>query len=106
MSAPEPGSNSDVLRAAELAALRAHLSRHAPLAEVLEQSHGLRAVHWPLPQGSAPKVSIIIPTMGRLALITPCIESNMSLCAAEAAAAGAPHPAAAAAHSPQCTLHP
>ena len=78
-SAPEPGSNSDVLRAAELAALRAHLSRHAPLAEVLEQSHGLRAVHWPLPQGSAPKVSIIIPTMGRLALITPCIESLLAL---------------------------
>ena len=78
-SAPEPGSNSDVLRAAELVALRAHLARHAPLAEVLEQSHGLRAVHWPLPQTRVPKVSIIIPTMGRLALITPCIESLLAL---------------------------
>jgi len=78
-SAPEPGSNTDALRVAELAALRAHLARHAPLAEVLEQPHNLRAVHWPLPQTSLPKVSIIIPTMGRLALITPCIESLLAL---------------------------
>jgi len=80
-SAPERGSDSALLQSAEFDALRAHLARHAPLAEALAQPHGLRAVHWPLPQTALPKVSIIIPTMGRLALITPCIESLLVLTA-------------------------
>lgn len=79
-SAPESGSRTASLQAAEQDALRAHLARHAPQARVLGQPGGLRAVHWPLPD-ALPKVSIIIPTMGRLSLITPCIESLLALTA-------------------------
>ncbi len=78
-SAPQPQCTPG-LREAETAALRAHLARHAPEAEVLALPHDLRAVHWPLP-AALPKVSIIIPTMGRPALITPCIESLLALTA-------------------------
>ncbi|MBU2099449.1 MAG: glycosyltransferase, partial [Gammaproteobacteria bacterium] len=42
-------------------------------ADVLERHHGLRSVLWPLT--GTPKVSIIIPTMGKLELIKPCIDS-------------------------------
>ncbi len=62
----------DILQS-ETAALRAHLARTQSDAIVLEREHGLRAVQWPL--ASTPKVSIIIPTMGKLDLIKPCIDS-------------------------------
>ncbi|MDO9319462.1 MAG: glycosyltransferase [Gammaproteobacteria bacterium] len=57
----------------EATVLRAHLARTQPDAILLEREHGLRAVQWPLT--SSPKVSIIIPTMGKLNLIKPCIDS-------------------------------
>ena len=57
----------------EVAALRSHLSRTHPNATVLEQDNNTRAVLWPL--SATPKVSIVIPTMGKLDLIKPCIDS-------------------------------
>ncbi|MDP2126477.1 MAG: glycosyltransferase [Pseudohongiella sp.] len=71
-SEPESSATQDHQQA-ELIALRAHLSRTCAEAEVLETEHGTRAVLWPL--ASTPKVSIIIPTMGKLDLIKPCIDS-------------------------------
>lgn len=72
------GSDADspatpALLQGEVAALRAHLAHTQPDAIVLEREHGLRAVQWPLK--STPKVSIIIPTMGKLDLLKPCIDS-------------------------------
>lgn len=67
------GSTTPALQAEETGALRAHLSRSQSNAVVLEQDGGLRAVLWPLTR--TPKVSIVIPTMGKLDLIRPCIDS-------------------------------
>lgn len=71
-SQPE-GSLRPVQLVAETTAIRAQLQRTHKNAKVLEQEHGLRAVLWPLT--GTPKVSIIIPTMGKLELIKPCIDS-------------------------------
>jgi GT2 family glycosyltransferase/glycosyltransferase involved in cell wall biosynthesis len=79
-SAPLDDAGDASLRAAETSVLRVHLARQAPGADVLELPHGLRAVQWPLPP-VLPKVSIIIPTMGRLSLIQPCIESLLQITA-------------------------
>jgi GT2 family glycosyltransferase/LmbE family N-acetylglucosaminyl deacetylase/glycosyltransferase involved in cell wall biosynthesis len=79
-SAPLDDAGDAALRVEETTALRAHLARHTPDAAVLELPHGLRAVEWPLPS-ALPKVSIIIPTMGRLGLIQPCIESLLQITA-------------------------
>jgi GT2 family glycosyltransferase/glycosyltransferase involved in cell wall biosynthesis len=57
----------------ETEVVRAHLARAHPAATVLQRESGLRAVLWPLTQ--MPKVSIIIPTTGKPALIKPCIGS-------------------------------
>jgi len=79
-SAPLDEAGDAGLRVEETVALREHLARHTPDAAVLELSDGLRAVQWPLP-AVLPKVSIIIPTMGRLSLIQPCIESLLQITA-------------------------
>ncbi len=79
-SAPRDDARDASERAEETTALRQHLAQHSPAAEVLELPHGLRAVEWPLPS-ALPKVSIIIPTMGRLSLIQPCIESLLQITA-------------------------
>ena len=79
-SAPLDDARDASLRAEEATALREHLARHTPGAAVLELPRGLRAVEWPLPS-ALPKVSIIIPTMGRLSLIQPCIESLLQITA-------------------------
>lgn len=63
--------------AAETQVVVDHLSTHK--AEVRTQPHGIRQVCWPL--ASRPKVSIIIPTMGRLDLVKPCMESLLSVTA-------------------------
>ena len=70
------GATTPALLQAETAALRAHLSRTQPDACLQEREHGLRAVLWPL--STTPKVSIIIPTMGKLDLIKPCIDSLLA----------------------------
>ena len=61
---------------AETSVLRTHISRTHADARVLEQEYGLRAVLWPLTR--TPKVSIIIPTMGKPELIKPCIDSLLT----------------------------
>ena len=66
-------TTSTALLQCEAMELRAHLARTQPDAIMLEREHGLRAVQWPLT--TTPRVSIIIPTMGKLDLIRPCIDS-------------------------------
>jgi len=70
-SAPEESSLSQA-GAAETAAVQAWLQRVHPQAGVTEQD-GVRHVVWPLDESL--KVSIIIPTMGKLELLRPCLES-------------------------------
>ena len=65
----------EVVASAETEVIAAYLS--AQKAEVIVQPHGIRQVRWPL--HSEPKVSIIIPTMGKLDLVKPCIESLLSV---------------------------
>ncbi|MDX1491940.1 MAG: glycosyltransferase [Pseudohongiellaceae bacterium] len=60
-------------RASEYQSVSAWLQESHPNAELEESEYGLRHIKWPLQ--SEPKVSIIIPTMGNLKLIKPCIES-------------------------------
>lgn len=48
-------------------------------ADVIPQAHGIRQVLWPLQD--EPKVSIIIPTMGKLDLVKPCMESLLNVTA-------------------------
>ncbi|HLT62894.1 MAG TPA: glycosyltransferase, partial [Pseudohongiella sp.] len=57
----------------ETAVLRSWLAGKDADAEVLERDNYPRAVLWPLKD--TPKVSIIIPTMGRMDLVKPCIDS-------------------------------
>ncbi len=57
---------------AEFGAASQYLSQQ-PQAATLEQEGGIRYVEWPLAQ--EPLVSIIIPTMGKLDLLKPCLES-------------------------------
>jgi GT2 family glycosyltransferase len=64
---------SPMLPQHEAAALRQWLANTQPDAQVLELDNNVRAVLWPL--NETPKVSIIIPTMGKLDLIKPCIDS-------------------------------
>lgn len=73
------GSVTSTQQAEESDALRAHLSRTNAGASIQEQEHGIRAVLWPLTR--TPKVSIVIPTMGKLDLIKPCIDSLLEITA-------------------------
>ncbi|MGJ8688521.1 MAG: glycosyltransferase [Gammaproteobacteria bacterium] len=73
-SAPQESSQTEKL-AAETEILRTHLQEQD--AQVIERDHDIRQVRWPL--SSQPKVSIIIPTMGKLSLIQPCIDSMLEL---------------------------
>jgi GT2 family glycosyltransferase len=57
----------------ETAVLRRWLANKEADAEVLERDGYPRAVLWPLKD--TPKVSIIIPTMGKMELVKPCIDS-------------------------------
>lgn len=73
-SAPQDSPNSE--RAlAHTQVLQQHLQKHG--AQVISREHGIQQVRWPL--NSEPKVSIIIPTMGNLDLIKPCIDSMLEL---------------------------
>ena len=64
-------------QAEETKLLRAHLQQFD--AQVIERDHNIVQVRWPL--NAQPKVSIIIPTMGNLELIKPCIDSLLKLTA-------------------------
>lgn len=57
-------------------AIRAHLLRMGadPDLQVHPQSQGGYRVQWPLPQ-TAPRISLIIPTRDRVALLRACVES-------------------------------
>lgn len=48
-------------------------------AEVIAKPNGIRQIRWPL--NAEPKVSIIIPTMGKLDLVKPCMESLLAVTA-------------------------
>ena len=61
---------------AELGAIEDWLKSEAPKASVVANENGIRHIQWPLER--KPKVSIIIPTMGKLDLIEPCIESLLT----------------------------
>lgn len=69
--------DDEALVAAETQVVVEHLRGHN--AEVKTHPHGIRQVCWPL--RSEAKVSIIIPTMGRLDLVKPCMESLLSVTA-------------------------
>lgn len=70
-SAPESTSLPQTV-AAETAVVKNWLQRVHPLASLSERN-GIRHVAWPLDETL--KVSIIIPTMGKLELLRPCLES-------------------------------
>lgn len=67
----------DYASSAGARAVAGHLERHYPGARVEELSHGHYRVHWPLPS-VAPKVSLIIPTRDKCALLRMCVESIFS----------------------------
>ncbi|MCP5329366.1 MAG: glycosyltransferase [Pseudomonadales bacterium] len=73
----EANPDTDALLSAEAAALHAHLEPCHATVSVHE--HGIREVQWPL--ATKPLVSIIIPTMGKLELIRPCMESLVKMTA-------------------------
>ncbi len=75
-SAPQELPSAE-LTAAQTQVLQTHLGKQG--AQVIIREHGIHQVRWPL--SSEPKVSIIIPTMGKLDLIKPCIESMLELTA-------------------------
>lgn len=69
-------------RAGNEAGLRArveHLQRigSAAAVETIDVANGLHRVRWPLPQ-PVPKVSLIIPTRDRVALLQRCVESILA----------------------------
>jgi GT2 family glycosyltransferase/glycosyltransferase involved in cell wall biosynthesis len=61
---------------AEFKSVANWLAAYSPEALVSTNDNGIRHIQWPLTV--APKVSIIIPTMGKLSLVEPCIESLLS----------------------------
>ena len=67
--------DDEAVAIAESEVLAQHLS--ASKVKVIAQPHGIRQIIWPLE--SEPKVSIIIPTMGKLDLVKPCMESLLSV---------------------------
>lgn len=69
--------NDDFVFEAETNVLRSHMQ--ASGVEVIPQAHRIRRLIWPL--HSEPKVSIIIPTMGKLDLVRPCMESLLAVTA-------------------------
>lgn len=56
-----------------------HLVRQGadPAVRVVVQSQGGYRIHWPVP-AKPPKISVIVPTRDRLALLRPCIESVLA----------------------------
>lgn len=75
-SAPQESTKVEAeALAAQTKVLQTHLQPQK--AQVIERDHGIHQIRWPL--DSQPKVSIIIPTMGRLDLIKPCIDSMLKL---------------------------
>ena len=73
----DASSDTDALKSAEAALVQSHLQTRQ--AKVIVHEHGIRQVQWPL--ATKPKVSIIIPTMGKLELIRPCMESLVKMTA-------------------------
>lgn len=71
-----PQQNEAKRNQAEFKSLENWLTAYSPEAVVSANDNGIRHIQWPLT--SRPKVSIIIPTMGKLSLIEPCIESLLA----------------------------
>lgn len=68
-------SASEAVRAAEIEAIHDFLSSNKIAAELQLENHS-RYLRWEYPDAShAPKISIIIPTMGKLQLVRPCLDS-------------------------------
>jgi len=72
-SAPARATDDIQQEQDEQSVLRTYLQHTAPGAELILRPGTRRAVAWPLPD--RPRVSIIIPTMGKLELLKLCIES-------------------------------
>jgi glycosyltransferase involved in cell wall biosynthesis len=62
---------------ARMAAVREHLKAVVPGAKADLAMAGYIRIIWPLPD-PAPKVSIIVPTRDRVALLRPCVESILA----------------------------
>ncbi|MCP5357156.1 MAG: glycosyltransferase [Pseudomonadales bacterium] len=73
----DASSDTAALKSAEAALVQSHLQTRQ--ARVIVHEHGIRQIQWPL--ATKPKVSIIIPTMGKLELIRPCMESLVKMTA-------------------------
>lgn len=74
------GSNAkDYAAEAGARAVSEHLARVATGTTVVPANRpaGLYRVHWPLP-GSAPKISLIVPTRDRVDLLRTCVESILA----------------------------
>ena len=75
-----PGSTAltrdakDYASSAGARAVREHLERTHPGADVEELSHGHFRVRWPLPS-PLPKVSLVVPTRDKAGLLRTCVES-------------------------------